>query len=69
MISATVCSFRNKLAQSILALIEEKYGIPKENIFLSATHTHSGSNLTGNTGWGYITKNTATKYLSLQYFR
>lgn len=54
MISATVCSFRNKLAQSILALIEEKYGIPKENIFLSATHTHSGPNLTGNAGWGDI---------------
>ncbi len=54
MISATVCSFRNELAQSILALIEEKYGIPKENIFLSATHTHSGPNLTGETGWGDI---------------
>lgn len=54
MISTTVCSFRNKLAQSILALIEEKYGIPKENIFLSATHTHSGPNLTGNAGWGDI---------------
>lgn len=54
MISATVCLIRTDLAQSILARIEQQFSIPKKSCMLSATHTHSGPNLAGKTGWGEI---------------
>ena len=54
MISATVCLINTSLAQSILLKIEKGFGISKENVLLSATHTHSGPNTAGETGWGDI---------------
>lgn len=56
MISATVCLIQTEFAESILSAIEENFGIPKTNILLSATHTHSGPNTAGETGWGEIDK-------------
>lgn len=56
MISATVCLIQTELAENILSAIEKKTGIPKQNILLSATHTHSGPNTAGETGWGDIDK-------------
>jgi len=54
MVSVTVCLVKTELAQRILSEIQEKFGIPKENCMLSATHTHSGPNTAGTTGWGDI---------------
>jgi len=54
MVSITVCLIQTALAQQILALIEERFGIPKNNCMLCATHTHSGPNTSGETGWGDI---------------
>ncbi len=56
MISATVCLIRTDLANEILEKIEKTVGIGKENILLSATHTHSGpcTNGSPNDGWGDI---------------
>lgn len=61
MISVTVCLVKTKLAQEILETIEKNIGVPKENILLSATHTHSGPNTAGETGWGEIDKNYCDK--------
>lgn len=52
MLSATVCLIRTELANQILDGVSEKTGIPRENILLSATHTHSGPNTAGAFGWG-----------------
>lgn len=54
MISAAVCLIQTKLARRILATVEETFGIPETNVLLSATHTHSGPNTAGETGWGEI---------------
>ena len=56
MVSAEICLIHTQLARRILALIEENYGIPKGNSMLCATHTHSGPNTAGETGWGEIDK-------------
>ncbi len=54
MLSVTVCLIQTRLAQNILALIEERFGIPKNNCMICATHTHSGPNTAGQSGWGDI---------------
>ena len=54
MVSVEVCLIHTQLSQKILALIEENFGIPKENGMLCATHTHSGPNTAGEAGWGPI---------------
>lgn len=54
LISATVCLIRTSLAEDILLKLEERFKIPKQSIMLNATHTHSGPNTAGETGWGDI---------------
>lgn len=54
MISCTVCLINTELSNSILSLIEQKFQIPKQNCMLCATHTHSGPNTMGQSGWGDI---------------
>ena len=54
MITATVCSIRTELADQIRRMVSEKTGIPAGRILLCATHTHSGPNTCGGTGWGDI---------------
>lgn len=54
MLTATVCLIQTELAKRILSMIEQKFKIPKENCMLCATHTHSGPNTSGTTGWGDI---------------
>lgn len=56
MLSINVCLIQTELAQHILCLIEQKFGIPNGNCMLCATHTHSGPNTAGETGWGDIDK-------------
>lgn len=52
MVSVTVCNVNNDLQAEIRKAISEKTGVPFVNIVLAATHTHSGPNTTGGTGWG-----------------
>ena len=52
MVSATVCLIDTNLAARIRAQIEENFGIPANNCFISATHTHCGPNVKGALGWG-----------------
>lgn len=52
LISATLGLFNTALSDKIRALVAEKTGIP--NVILSATHTHSGPNTCGITGWGGV---------------
>ena len=54
MISVTVCLISTELSHSILSLIEQKFHIPRQNCMLCATHTHSGPNTSGQSGWGDI---------------
>ncbi len=54
MVSATVCLINTELADAILTQISQKTGVPKNNIILSTTHTHSGPNTAGAYGWGDI---------------
>ena len=54
MISAEVCLIQTEFAEKLLQSLEEKFGIPKKCIMLNATHTHSGPNTAGETGWGDI---------------
>lgn len=56
MLSITVCLINTELSKNIAKLISEEFGIPEENCMLSATHTHSGPNTSGATGWGDIDK-------------
>ncbi|MCL2815090.1 MAG: neutral/alkaline non-lysosomal ceramidase N-terminal domain-containing protein [Oscillospiraceae bacterium] len=51
-ISATLGVFKTELADKIQRVITEKTKIP--HVILSATHTHSGPNTSGITGWGDI---------------
>ncbi|MBQ3151761.1 MAG: neutral/alkaline non-lysosomal ceramidase N-terminal domain-containing protein [Clostridia bacterium] len=56
MISATVCLIQTALADTIRDRIEAETGISRANIIINATHTHSGPNVSGDTGWGDIDK-------------
>ena len=42
LISVDICYFENDFANKIRASVAEVIGMPLENIFLSATHTHTG---------------------------
>jgi len=54
MISVTVCLIQSNLAARILDLIENTFAIPRDVCMLCATHTHSGPNTQGQSGWGDI---------------
>ena len=54
MMSLTLCLMKTELSARIRALLEERLGIPRGQILLSVTHTHSGPNVCGTTGWGEI---------------
>ena len=42
------------LCNEIRLIIEKETNVPKENVIISATHTHSAPNLSGVVGWGEI---------------
>lgn len=54
MLSATVCLVQTQLAESILQSVWQRFGIAREGCMLCATHTHSGPNTMGESGWGDI---------------
>ncbi|MBR3942646.1 MAG: neutral/alkaline non-lysosomal ceramidase N-terminal domain-containing protein, partial [Clostridia bacterium] len=54
-ISTTVCAIRKAVCDEIAEEIEKLTGFEKENVIISATHTHSGPCLSGGeVGWGDI---------------
>ncbi len=54
MLSATVCLINTELSDEVRAKIEAECGVCAKNILFSATHTHSGPNVSGQIGWGDI---------------
>ena len=52
LITATVCLIKTEYANELLDRVSKQSGIEKSNIILAATHTHSGPNMAGQTGWG-----------------
>lgn len=54
MLSLCVCEINTLLCDEIRKTLEEKTGVPKENIILCAIHTHSAPNVAGTQGWGDI---------------
>ncbi len=58
--SITVLSIATSICDSIRALIEEKFGIPKTSVILHTIHNHSGPNTNISYGWG----DTNTEYLN-----
>lgn len=52
-INATLCAFRNDIAEELRKMIGEKFGIDIGNIVLGTTHTHSGPATAGmSAAWG-----------------
>ena len=54
LVSFDLCLMKTAIADELRLYVEENYGIPKGNCLLSTTHTHSGPNVAGQTGWGAI---------------
>lgn len=59
-LNTTLCSINNAITNTLLKDISEATGIPAENVLIHTTHTHSGPNVSGNSGWG----NVDTSYVS-----
>lgn len=53
-ISVTVCLLNTEMHNDIRRDISNETGVPFENIIISATHTHSGPNTSGEYGWGDV---------------
>ena len=51
-ITATVCNINNELMAKLRDALSSDLGIPFDHILFSSTHTHSGPNLCGSSGWG-----------------
>ena len=56
MVTVTVCLLNTEMIAGVVEQIEKKFGIPKQKCIISATHTHSGPNTNGHSGWGSIDK-------------
>ena len=54
MITVTLCVIGFDINEEIVTLLSEKFDIPKYNIMLCATHTHSGPITKFQPGWGEI---------------
>ena len=57
MVTVSVCLLDNEVTDFFRCEIEKKYNIPKENILISATHTHTGPSTINMPGWGDIDRN------------
>ncbi len=54
LVTVCVCLLDNEITDFFRAEIEKEYNIPKENILISATHTHTGPSTNNMPGWGDI---------------
>ena len=53
-LSVTLCSINNKIANELLESISKEISISRSNIVMHTTHTHSGPNVSGSAGWGNV---------------
>ncbi len=54
MVTVSVCLLDNEITDFFRNTINEKHNIPKGNILISATHTHTGPSTNNMPGWGDI---------------
>ena len=53
-LNLTICSINNAITATLLKEISLATGVPSENILIHSTHTHSGPNVAGSSGWGDV---------------
>ena len=68
MVTVSVCLLDNEITSFFREQIELKYNIPKENILISATHTHTGPSTINMPGWGDIDREYYEEILKPQVF-
>ena len=68
MVTVSVCLLDNEITDYFRAEISEKYDIPRENILISATHTHTGPSTINMPGWGDIDREYYETILKPQLF-
>lgn len=68
MVTVSVCLLDNEIADFFRNTISEKYNIPKSNILISATHTHTGPSTINMPGWGGIDRPYYEQILKPQVF-
>ncbi|MBR2322383.1 MAG: neutral/alkaline non-lysosomal ceramidase N-terminal domain-containing protein [Clostridia bacterium] len=62
-LNTTLCSINNAITNTLLKEISIATGIPAENVLIHSTHTHSGPNVSGNSGWGDVDTNYVSEIL------
>lgn len=68
MITISVCLLDNEVTDFFRKEISKKYNIPRENIIISATHTHTGPSTINMPGWGDIDREYYEEILKPQVF-
>ncbi len=68
MVTVSVCLLDNEITSFFREQIELKYNIPKENILIFATHTHTGPSTINMPGWGDIDREYYEEILKPQVF-
>ena len=68
MVTVSVCLLDNEITDFFRAEIEKRYNIPRENILISATHTHTGPSTNNMPGWGDIDRSYYEEILKPQMF-
>ena len=53
-LNLTICSINNAITATLLNDISLATGVPSEHILIHSTHTHSGPNVAGSSGWGDV---------------
>ena len=69
MVTVSVCLLDNEITDFFREQIEKKYSIPKENILISATHTHTGPSTNNMPGWGDIDRKYYDEILKPNMFK
>ena len=68
MVTVSVCLLDNEIASFFKDEFEKRYNIPKGNILISATHTHTGPSTINMPGWGDIDRSYYDEILKPQIF-
>lgn len=68
MITVSVCLLDNEITDYFRTEINKRYNIPRENILISATHTHTGPSTNNMPGWGDVDRPYYENILKPQIF-
>ena len=68
MVTVSVCLLDNEITDFFKAEINERYNVPRENILISATHTHTGPSTINMPGWGDVDRPYYEEILKPQIF-